>query len=126
MKQIRAKVRVFKLGAYSMMITAMFITLSACVQPKEGTTAPSSIVHSSPDVISLQDYQNEKIRREDRSRSLVNRSFSSLLFGWLFGSNPDGDHYSRGFNDNETEKRKREFVRKNGDTIARDLESKKD
>lgn len=124
MKQGTVKEGMRKLGTCSVISSVLVISiLPSCVQPK--TTLPSapSIKHSSPDVLSLQDYQSKKLHREERSKSFSNKLFNALFFGWLFGSSPDDDKYS---SSRDSGKRKREFIRENSDTIVRDLETKKD
>jgi len=124
-KQIRVKEGVNTLRHYSLIISIGGIfSLSSCVQPTENVVASTpSIQHSSPDVYSLEEYNNKELDKESKANSFTGRLLSWLFFEAFFGSSPDADDR---FSDRASGKKKRKFLRENGDQIVKDLESKKE
>jgi hypothetical protein len=105
---------------------AVLILLSSCAQDKYVDVQTSEIKHSSPDVVSLYEAENEKLRRENTSGGFV-----SWLLDGLLGSDPDDDdsfYNSHHGHDrkNDSPKRQRRFISKNGETLRSKLESKKE
>lgn len=131
LNQIGVKVGMLKLTTFSkLLLVVSLVTLSSCVKPpgesSNDKVRTPSIVHSSPDVISLHEYENAH-HQDDSRDSLGGKIMGSLLgslvegmFDSLIGSNPDDDRRSG------KRKEKRDFVDKNREAIVKDLESKKD
>lgn len=112
-----------KLTMYGMMVGAAGAPLTSCVQKTEQQASTPSIQHSSPDVLSLQDYQNEKNLNNRKSGG-----FLSVLLDILLGSNPDSDLDDLFDEQRESRERKdkSKFLRDNRAETRRDLESQKD
>ena len=124
-KQIKVKERMNTFRSYSLITSAgIILTLSSCVQSTENVVASTpSIQHSSPDVHSLVEYNNKELDKESKANSFTGRLLSWLFFEAFFGSSPDADDR---FSDRASGKKKRNFLRENGDQIVKDLESKKE
>lgn len=94
---------------------------SSCAQTKYEDVQTSEIKHSSPDVISLYEAENEKNRREHSNGGAFGFLIDSLL-----GSDPDDDDiYGHYHHRDHSQKRKRQFISKNGETLRSKLEAKK-
>jgi len=108
------------------LITGVALSLlSSCAQNKYIDVQTSEIKHSSPDVISLYENQNEQLRRQENSGGfgswLIEGLFDALIDG-LIGSDPDDNNHQHS---DHSSKRKKHFVSKNGDTLRSKLEAKK-
>lgn len=98
--------------------------LSNCANENYVDIQTSEIKHSSPEVISLFEIENQKQKRQENSGGFFSRLLEGMIDG-LFASSPDAyDDYGsdrRGNSDRD----KKEFVSKNEDKLRDSLESKK-
>ncbi len=127
--QSGVKVGMLKLTILSkLLLVYTAITISSCVQSlsesRNDRVRIPNIVHSSPDVISLHEYENAHDLNDSNSSiggNIIGAILGSLtdsIFDNLLGSGPDDDCRAG--------KRKRDFIDKNREAIVKDLESKKD
>lgn len=94
--------------------------LANCVKMDYVDIQTGEIKHSSPEVISLYEIENQKQKRKHRAESF----FSKLLDGFL-ASSPDDDDFYGADRHSYSDRDKKDFVSKNEDSLRSSLESKK-
>jgi hypothetical protein len=100
------------------------VLFSSCAQNKYVDIQTSGLKHSSPDVISLYEIENQKQKSQAGSEGF----FSKLLDGFLASSPDDDDFFPESDSHpgrNDSPESQRNFISENGESLRDKLESKK-